>query len=276
MKNQNASVSYRDALDIVFQSRNRAYGAYQIRRDYNNSMGRALFGGIFLIGLSFGLPHFLSRFTDVFEDKKVHIEVEMSDKIEIEANDITPPPIVELPPPPQQTVATQAFVAPNIVDNSRPDDKQIDINDLLTSKAVISTFTQEGTTEAPIIIDEILVPKGIETPEPAKIADDKIHDYVEKAPVFPGGEAELMIFLQKNIKYPALAKESNISGTVVVTFVVNQKGAITDLVLLKEIGGGCGKEALRVVKSMPNWNAGEQQGRPVKVRFTLPIRFQLQ
>ncbi len=98
---------------------------------------------------------------------------------------------------------------------------------------------------------------------------------VQKPPSFPGGEAALMRFLAENIKYPEMAREAGIQGVVVVSFVVGKDGNINDIALLKEVGGGCSKEALRVVKTMPRWSPGEAQGHAVKVRFTLPVRFAL-
>ena len=82
-------------------------------------------------------------------------------------------------------------------------------------------------------------------------------------------------YLRKNIKYPAMAKESGISGTVHVTFVINKNGEIKDAKVIRGIGGGCDKEALRVVKNMPKWNAGKQRGKPVRVQYNLPVRFLL-
>ena len=84
-----------------------------------------------------------------------------------------------------------------------------------------------------------------------------------------------MKFLSKNIEYPTLAKENNIQGVVALTFVVGKDGAVSDVQVVKDIGGGCGKEAVRVVKAMPKWVPGEANGNAVKVRFTLPVRFRL-
>jgi periplasmic protein TonB len=275
MKDQNASVSLRDALDIVFQNRNRDYGAYQIRRSYDRTMGRALFGGVFLIGLSFGVPHLLSKVSGVFERKTVDIVVCFKEEGKIEVDKLPAPPKIEFPTPPPP-MATTAFVAPRIVDNAEPEKTQVDIEELKETKAAISNKTQLGSEDIPEEIVEIPIPKYIEAPKPTPMVDDEIHDFVEKSPAFPGGEAELLAFLNKNINYPAMAKETGVQGTVVISFVVNKKGDIEDLKILKDIGGGCAKEAMRVVNAMPRWNAGEQQGNPVKVRFTLPIRFQLQ
>lgn len=96
---------------------------------------------------------------------------------------------------------------------------------------------------------------------------------IQKPPLFPGGETGLLRFLTQNIQYPLAALNENINGTVAVTFVVNKDGSISDATIVKDIGGGCGKEVLRVLKAMPLWIPGEADGKPVNVRFTLPVKF---
>jgi protein TonB len=98
---------------------------------------------------------------------------------------------------------------------------------------------------------------------------------IQVPPSFPGGEKELLNYLSQNIQYPADASEKKISGIVALTFVVNKDGSISDVQIVQEIGGGCGEEAKRVVESMPNWIPGKLRGEPVRVRFTLPIRFKM-
>ena len=99
---------------------------------------------------------------------------------------------------------------------------------------------------------------------------------MEQQPEFPGGQAELLKYLGKNINYPPIAQENGIEGTAVVRFVVNETGGISDIQIIRDIGGGCGKESVRVVKNMPNWKPGRQRGQAVKVYFTLPVRFKLE
>ncbi len=106
--------------------------------------------------------------------------------------------------------------------------------------------------------------------------EEEIFMVVEKMPEFPGGQAELMKFLQKNIKYPSISQENGVQGRVIVQFVVNSDGSIVDPVVMKSVDPYLDKEALRVVKSMPKWTPGEQRGKPVRVKFTLPVQFRLQ
>ncbi|HMT36325.1 MAG TPA: energy transducer TonB, partial [Chitinophagaceae bacterium] len=109
-------------------------------------------------------------------------------------------------------------------------------------------------------------------PAPAKV---EIFEFVEQMPEFPGGEDAMMAYIQKNLKYPKQAVENNIDGKVVVNFVVNESGDISDVKVMRGIKYGCDEEAMRVVRGMPNWKAGKQNGKAVKVSYSLPITFQL-
>mgnify|MGYP002235079427 FL=1 len=108
-------------------------------------------------------------------------------------------------------------------------------------------------------------------PEP-----EKVFDMVEQMPTFPGGQTELMAYLGKNIKYPPIAQENGTQGQVVLQFVVERDGSIGDIKVVKSVDPYLDKEALRVVKTMPKWKPGMQRGKPVRCRFTLPVRFRLQ
>ena len=104
---------------------------------------------------------------------------------------------------------------------------------------------------------------------------DEIHIAVEEVPEFPGGVAALMAYLRKNIKYPAICRENNIQGKVIVTFVVNKDGSIVDVEVAKGVNPALDKEAVRVISQMPNWQPGRQLGRPVRVRYSVPVNFRL-
>lgn len=107
--------------------------------------------------------------------------------------------------------------------------------------------------------------------------DDRVYEMfdVQTPPKFPDGEKELLRYLSQNIQYPEKARKKSTAGTVILTFVVNKDGSISDVNTVKDIGNGCGEEAARVVTAMPNWTPGELHGNVVRVRFTLPIRFTL-
>jgi protein TonB len=112
--------------------------------------------------------------------------------------------------------------------------------------------------------------------EEEEIVEEEIFLVVEEMPSFPGGEGEMYKYIGKNIEYPRMAKESGISGRVFVTFVVEKDGRVTDVQVLRGIGGGCDEEAVRVIKSMPSWKPGKQRGKPVRVQYRMPIKFTLQ
>ncbi|MBN1650767.1 MAG: energy transducer TonB [Bacteroidales bacterium] len=112
--------------------------------------------------------------------------------------------------------------------------------------------------------------------EEEEIEEQHIFLVVENMPEFPGGEAAMYKFIGKNIEYPRMAKESGISGRVFVTFVVERDGSVTDVQILRGIGGGCDEEAIRVIKMMPKWTPGKQRGKPVRVQYRMPIKFTLQ
>ena len=107
------------------------------------------------------------------------------------------------------------------------------------------------------------------------VEEEEIFVFVEEFPSFPGGEEALYKYLSDNLQYPDMARDNNITGKVVIRFVVEKDGSITKASSAREIGGGCGKEALRVVNSMPKWKPGKQSGKAVRTEFTLPVDFQL-
>ena len=123
------------------------------------------------------------------------------------------------------------------------------------------------------VIEEYFAPAEIEEEE---IVEAEIFKVVEVMPEFPGGAAKMMEYIQKNIKYPLMARESDIQGRVFVNFVVEPDGSISNVAVIRGIGGGCDEEAVRVVESMPKWNPGKQRGTAVRCAFTVPIIFKLQ
>ena len=161
--------------------------------------------------------------------------------IPITEREIKPPP----PPPPVEELV--------IVEDEEEIEEEMEIEDM----------DVEEDTEIEIIEEE------------EEIEEDQVFTIVEQMPQFGGGESDLLNYLAKNIKYPQMAKESGISGIVYVTFVVNKAGQVADVRVLRGIGGGCDKEAIRVVKSMPVWKPGKQRGKAVSVQYNLPVRFVL-
>lgn len=188
---------------------------------------------------------FEREITDLGSREMVDVPEEI---IPITEQKIKPPP----PPPPKQVVKI------NVVEDDVEVDDEIDIN-----------VEADQDTEV-----EEYIPMEVEDEESAE--ELQIFMVVEAMPEFPGGEAALHKYLGENIKYPQMAKESGIQGRVFVTFVVERDGSVTDVKVLRGIGGGCDEEAIRVVKGMPRWSPGKQRGKPVRVQFNLPVKFTLQ
>lgn len=159
------------------------------------------------------------------------------------------------PPPPEQVEVTTEF---EVVE----DDKEI------TNELVVNAEVTDDTKNIEI------TPVKVEEEEEEE--EVEIFTVVENDPEFPGGTEALYKYLATNIKFPQLARENNISGRVYVTFVVERDGSITGARVLRDIGGGCGAEAIRVVKAMPKWTPGKQRGKPVRVQYNLPVAFILQ
>ena len=267
-----ASVSQRDALDIVFANRNRAYGAYQLRREYPVNLARALGFGVLLIALALLAPRILAAFSSLTPEKQL-VEVVAEPRDIIIEKLVPPPPVLTVPSPPKASIAfTPPVVAP---DEQAPNETPPDVQTLLDDPRSIGSTNVEGPSDAPPSLDPPTTGLGIiDAPKPTD--DGPVEAFaVHKMPSFPGGEAEMFKWISQNMSYPQMAREAGTEGLVVLSFVVGKDGNISDIAVLKTPAGGnvLGTEATRVVKSMPRWSPGEANGHPVKVRFTLPIRF---
>jgi periplasmic protein TonB len=133
-------------------------------------------------------------------------------------------------------------------------------------------FDVEATQKTEIRVYE---PVAIIAAEEPEVDETEVFVIVEEMPSFPGGESARLSYLSKNLRYPKLAVETGIEGSVFITFVVMPNGSVSDVRVLRGIGGGCDEEAIRVVQGMPRWNPGKQRGIPVKVQFNMPVRFVL-
>ncbi|GAB3900360.1 energy transducer TonB [Larkinella knui] len=261
--------------DIVFENRNKLYGAYELRQVYNRSASRALWLGIALFGAALATPTLYNRLKPAEAPDQFMNEVVLEN---IKTLPQEEPPIV-VPPPPEvlPKIATVRNLPPEVVTEA-PDEVTVPTVDDLEDK-VSSDKTQEGdpnaleTIEAPT---ETAGPAPVEKAIEAERKPDEVFISVEQNPQFPGGMKQMAEFLEKNLRYPPAASRAGISGKVYLQFVVNTDGSIVDVTVVKGIGFGCDEEALRVVKKMPPWQPGKQSGRPVRVRFTLPVVFALE
>jgi periplasmic protein TonB len=205
-------------------------------------------GSFMWMGMLFALAIVLVAFEWKIFDK---VASSMGDlNLEIVEEEIIPQSIATPPPPPPPPQATTVI---EIVDDEE------EIEDELELDMEVDQHTEIEFIESAV----------------EEVAEEEIFTIVEDMPSFPGGEEALFKYLAQNIKYPQIAKEAGITGRVFVNFVIDKEGNVTDVKVLRGIGGGCDEEAVRVVKNMPKWSPGKQRGKPVKVSYNLPIKFSL-
>jgi len=262
--------------DIVFEGRNKSYGAFLLRRIYDKHMTRAMITGILFFLLVISSPQIIAMIKGFLPEKKNELimkEVTLAEPPPIDPKKPPPPPPPKVDPPP---IKDQIKFVPPVVkkdeevkEEEPPPPTVEEIKD-----KEIATETKKGDENG---IDASLTePEAPSAPVLEEPKEEAPFTYVEQMPTFPDGEAALMKYLSANIKYPAIARENGISGSVIVQFVVAKDGTIKNAKVMRGIGGGCNEEALRVVNSMPNWKPGKHNGREVPVTFTLPIKFVLQ
>ncbi|MBF9255252.1 energy transducer TonB [Pontibacter sp. 172403-2] len=259
--------------DIVFDGRNKAYGAYLLRKLYNSHLIKAAIIATLLFLLFISVPLIKKMIVgeeEVVETERIVTEVELAQPPPVEENTPPPPPPPpELPPPPPPVRSTVKYTPPVVKrDEEVVEEEEIpDVEVLEEIDAGVETI--EGDNNAPPDLGDIDGTSDVV----AEAVEEKPYTYVEQMPEFPGGESEMLKYLGKNIRYPAAAQRAGVEGLVVLSFVVSKTGEISDIQVLKKLGAGTDEEAVRVVKSMPKWTPGKQNGRTVPVRYTLPVRF---
>jgi periplasmic protein TonB len=257
-------------LDVVFADRNKAYGAYELRKQNPKNTSKALIIGIivFVFLISFQtILNFISGFIPKPTEKVKITNVVLQPPPPIDQKKPPPPP----PEPPKPKVDQVKFPPPvvkpdNEVKEQPPTVKELEVADP-------GQKTVKGDPNAEIKIDE---PVGNSDVKQVTEEDpNKIFTAVEKEPEFPGGIASFYKYLGNNIHYPAVAKENGTQGKVFLAFVVEKDGSLTDIKVARGIGSGCDEEAIRVLKNSPHWKPGIQNGRPVRVSYTIPVTFAL-
>ena len=264
--------------DLVFEGRNQAYGAYKLRkgtskRNIWSLIIVALAAVLLFLGLQLQKMVEANKTVEntqavelsALEQKKKEAKVEKKEIIKQE-----PEKVVE------KVKSSVKFTAPVIKkDNEVKEEDEIKLDEVEKSTKAIGTFTVEGNDE---VGGEVLKAKDdIKAPEPPKhVEENKIFTVVEQMPMYPGGDAALMQYLSSNIHYPAVAAENGVQGRVVVGFVVEKDGSITDVNVLRSVDPSLDREAMRVVKSMPRWTPGKQNGSAVRVKYQVPVTFRLQ
>lgn len=263
-------------VDLVFEGRNKAYGAYQLRK---NTGVRNVWSIIIMVALAalLGIIIGVNAIIEANSKEEISAEVELSQiaKKEVKVEKKAPVKIEEAKPV-EKVKSSVKFVPPVIKKDSevKPEEELKSQDDLNKTKTAIGSFDVKGNDDA---AGEVLKAKEvIAQPEPPKEEETKVFEVVEQMPSFPGGQAALLQYLSNNIKYPQIAMENGVSGRVICTFVVERDGSITDIRVARGVDPSLDKEAIRVLKSMPHWIPGKQNGSAVRVKFTVPVTFKLQ
>ncbi len=253
--------------DLVFADRNKSYGAFVIRKDYN----RVILVAFLIAVASMTFASFLPKIIELLTPKEV-APVEVVTTIELadlnepeEKKKEEPPPPEDLPPPPPPE-ETVKFVPPEIKDDAKEEETP---PDLTKDDTKIADTTKAGTDDPPDF-------KEPEKTGPVKVEEPPTLLVVTNMPEFPGGD--LNGWIGKHINYPQIEKEASIQGKVWVEFVVMEDGRVDNVVVKKGVKGGPGldAEAARVIKSLPKWKPGENNGHAARVKYTVPINFVIQ
>ncbi|TGD78305.1 energy transducer TonB [Hymenobacter wooponensis] len=259
--------------DIVFEGRNKAYGAYVLRRIYGRHLYTAVLLATALTALLIAFPILIQR---IWPSKTVAADIIELPQPVIQLQDIViPKPEVTPPPAAQQQrviVRPPAEVVPTVVPDAlaKPTEDKPQTTTDQEGPAVVGPVAIDG----PGLGEKVGIGSGKDTfATPTAPAEMKPFIHVEEMPDFVGGQAALAKYLQRHLRYPASALRSSISGRVFVAFTVNSDGTIKDVEILKGLGYGTDEEATRVIGSMPAWKPGRQNNRAVPVRYTLPITF---
>lgn len=265
--------------DLVFEGRNQAYGAYKLRK----GTAKRNVWALIIVGLAAALLYLGLQLQKMAEANK---KVENTQAVElaklntekkeakVEKKEIIkqePEKVVE------QVKSSVKFTAPIIKKDSEVNEEdEIKLDEVQKSDKAVGAFTVEGNDEVGGAV--LKAKEDIAAPEPPKhvVEETKIFTVVEQMPMFPGGDGALMGYLRDNIHYPTVAAENGVQGRVVVGFVVERDGSITDVNILRGVDPSLDREAMRVVKSMPKWTPGKQNGSAVRVKYQVPVSFRLQ
>ena len=284
---KDVDLSSKEWTDIIFDGKNKEFGAYQLRRNSDKRHNRAVLAT--LIGLVVVLvgAYFLGMYNDLRAKQheaelQAQLEQQLAQMAEEAPEEEAPEEEIQAVEAPEQEQALPEEILNTIKDTEIQIAADNEVTEDITSKddvaestaAAGATTFDQGTDNLEVVRthkDEIIVEE--KKPEPKK---EEIFTAVEQMPQFPGGEAELMKYVTNHIKYPTMAAENNIQGRVVVKFVVKKDGSVGEVQVLRGKDPDLDKEAVRVVRTLPNFIPGKMNGQAVSVWFTLPINFKLQ
>ena len=271
-------------VEMVFAGKNKEYGAYQLRKGTSGRNIKALLILVIAAALVGGFLAWKVIEQKQAEEQQAYMEAMELAKLQQQAKKEekkkeTVKPKIE--PKKEIPVAreTQKFTAPVIKkDELVKEENQVKQMDKLDEKVAVGTENKEGTKDrlAEAVRSDIAVAAPPPPPAPKPEVSNKVFDVVEEMPHFPGGAAALQAFLSSNTKYPVVAQENGVQGRVIVSFVVERDGSITDVRVVRSVDPSLDREASRVVRSMPRWSPGKQNGSAVRVKYTVPVVFRLQ
>jgi protein TonB len=246
--------------DIVFENRNKEYGAYQLRKKYNRVVLIATVIAVIIMATVIIVPYIQASRNASHKARTANeVIAEMANDLQ---KDVAPPPPPPPPPPPMEQQAVVRYVAPVVVDSVKVEDQS---KMLISDEQVATTVNKE--------VVEVVEQKQEVVPEEK---EEQVFVVVEEMPEFPGGEKALRTYLATSVKYPTIAQENGIQGKVFVNFVVNKDGSVSNVKIARGVDPAIDAEALRVVTSLPRWKPGKQRGAPVRVSYTVPISFKLE
>ena len=264
--------------DIVFQGRNKVYGAYQLRRSTGK---RNIWAMVFVAAVAAVTYLGLAAYNSYQAAQKAKFEAEMEASLldakkEAKVEKKTETPKVEQVQKVEKVKSSIAFTPPVIKKDSevKPEEEMKTQDELKETKTAIGAFDVKGNDEAGGTVLKAV--EDIAAPEPPKQEEEqnKIFEVVEQQPQFPGGSVNG--WLADHIKYPVVAAENGIQGRVIVQFVVERDGSVSQVRVVRGVDPSLDKEAQRVISSMPKWIPGKQNGQSVRSRFTVPVTFRLQ
>jgi len=252
-----------DLDDIIFENRNKAYGAYDIRKKYRDRVSLSMLIAVSFVVLVLLYPEIEKLFSKATIVDKDVVVVTKVNKLKAPPPLENPPPPPKIPPPkpPEKLVFTKPKVVKEKVMDTIADIKKIE-------KTPETNNNDKGT--GPVAFDPpAQEQKVVKQPEP-----DKIYEAVDEQPEPPGGQEGYNKFLSEHIKFPAQAIDAGVQGTVYISLTVGKDGQVTDVKVKKDpVGYGCGDEAVRVISSMPPWKPGRMNHQAVSVRFVIPVKF---
>lgn len=263
--------------DIVFEGRNKAYGAYELRRVYGRNVSRALIIGAVLLLLLALIP----VFAKYLEDRKPKEVLNLKENVLMDAPPLDqaqpppppPPPPPQAPPPPPPKLTTVKFTPPVVKKDEEVKKVEVPDQDELKDKTV-ATVTVKGNTDAPDLSD--LSGEGNKPVE--EVVENKVYTYAEQMPELPGGGGQpaIVAAIQKAVRYPAADLRNQVEGRVFAKFTVNENGQVTDVEIVKGLSSTIDAETIRGIKTLPTFKPGKQNGRAVRVSFTVPVTYKIQ